>query len=125
MMSGFATAESADRPYHNDEDDYQLGLVNVNNVVALHNVNANVGVLRGYLANAEKGNDANARAQAQKAAQQAAKDVADLAAKAVDQATQADKAAGRQTMPRLRHAAFRNRALAQPRKLRLQRRPYA
>jgi hypothetical protein len=44
MMSGFATADPVDRPYHNDEDDYQLGLVNVNNVDALHNVNANVGV---------------------------------------------------------------------------------
>jgi hypothetical protein len=46
MMSGFAAAEGSDYPGwgHSDEGNDQVGLVNVNNVDALHNVNANLGV---------------------------------------------------------------------------------
>lgn len=47
MMSGFASADKGDAHdwYGHDDDGYgQVGLVNVNNVDALHNVNANVGV---------------------------------------------------------------------------------
>lgn len=47
MMSGFATAEGADSPgyWPGDEDqNSEVGLVNVNNVDALHNVNVNAGV---------------------------------------------------------------------------------
>jgi hypothetical protein len=48
MMSGFASAQTADGPHghghgYDDEGD-QIGLVNVNNVDALHNVNVNGGV---------------------------------------------------------------------------------
>ncbi len=46
MLSGFAAAEGAHHPGwgHGDEDGDQIGLVNVNNVDVLHNVNANAGV---------------------------------------------------------------------------------
>ena len=49
MMSGFAAAEGTPGPSgygygFDDEGNDQVGLVNVNNVDALHNVNANVGV---------------------------------------------------------------------------------
>jgi len=50
MMSGFAAAETSDSPHgygygHGDDDgNNQIGLVNVNNVDALHNVNVNAGV---------------------------------------------------------------------------------
>ena len=50
MLSGFASAESTDGPadygygYGSDEGNDQVGLVNVNNVDALHNVNVNAGV---------------------------------------------------------------------------------
>ena len=45
MLSGFASAEGAHNPGwgHDDEGD-QLGLVNVNTVDVLHNVNVNAGV---------------------------------------------------------------------------------
>ena len=47
MLSGFASAQNAGGPHgypHGDEGNDQIGLVNVNNVDALHNVNANAGV---------------------------------------------------------------------------------
>jgi hypothetical protein len=46
MLSGFASAEGSDYPgwNHGDEGNDQVGLVNVNNVDALHNVNVNAGV---------------------------------------------------------------------------------
>ena len=46
MLSGFAAAEGAHNPGwgYDDEGNDQVGLVNVNNVDVLHNVNANVGV---------------------------------------------------------------------------------
>jgi hypothetical protein len=48
MLSGFAAAEgsgAAGYPHgYGDEGNDQIGLVNVNNVDALHNVNANAGV---------------------------------------------------------------------------------
>ncbi len=46
MLSGFAAAEGPHHPGwgYGDEDGDQIGLVNVNNVDVLHNVNANAGV---------------------------------------------------------------------------------
>jgi hypothetical protein len=47
MMSGFASADTAGSPdWHGHDDDGhgQIGLVNVNNVDLLHNVNVNPGV---------------------------------------------------------------------------------
>lgn len=50
MLSGFAAAEGTHGPsgygygYGDDEGNDQVGLVNVNNVDALHNVNVNAGV---------------------------------------------------------------------------------
>ena len=47
MLSGFAAAEGAHTPSdwgYGDEGNDQVGLVNVNNVDALHNVNVNAGV---------------------------------------------------------------------------------
>lgn len=50
MLSGFAAAESTDGPggyghgHGYDDGNDQIGLVNVNNVDVLHNVNANAGV---------------------------------------------------------------------------------
>lgn len=45
MMSGFASADTGHKPHGDDNDGYgQVGLINLNNVDALHNVNANAGV---------------------------------------------------------------------------------
>jgi hypothetical protein len=44
MLSGFASATPTDRPYGDDDGNNQVGLVNLNNVDVLHNVNANLGV---------------------------------------------------------------------------------
>ena len=43
MMSGFASAETADFPGLG-ESDSQVGLLNLNNLDLLHNVNANLGL---------------------------------------------------------------------------------
>jgi hypothetical protein len=46
MLSGFASAEGSDYPGwgHDHEGGDQTGLVNLNNLDVLHNVNANLGV---------------------------------------------------------------------------------
>jgi hypothetical protein len=43
MMSGFASADTADVPGLGDSDS-QVGLLNLNNLDLLHNVNANLGL---------------------------------------------------------------------------------